>query len=127
MTLFTSQGQAKRFFVQKIVAQATREGHPLSENAQWMLSWSESDPEFMATFDNARVSALAAEMSDEEYEAKVAGLAQRVCAREIASDPTALATYREAYRVLNEGDHYLSIILDRGLKKWLHPWWKFRW
>ena len=121
--MFTSQGQAKRFFVDKIVAQATQEGHPLSENERWMLSWSESDPDF--NVDLSRASVLAAEISDEEYETKAAGLAQRAFARDIASDPGALTIYKEAYRVLNEGDHYILIILDRGLAKRLRPWWAF--
>ena len=75
--MFASQGQAKRFFVEKIVAQATREGRPLSENERWMLSFSESDPEFVV--DATRVRALEAEIPDAEYERKVAGLADRAC------------------------------------------------
>ena len=121
--MFTTPGQAKRFFVDKIVAQATQEGHPLSDNERWMLSWSESDPEFPV--DPARASALTAEISDEDYERKVAGLAQRALAKDIATDPGALAIYKEAYRTLNEGDHYILIMLDRGLAKRLRPWWAF--
>ena len=123
MTLFTSQGQAKRFFVDKIVAQATQKGHPLSDNERWMLSWSESDPGF--AIDVARASALEAEISDEDYERKAAGLAKRAFAKDIASDPGARTIYKEAYRVLSEGDHYMLIILDRGLGKRLRPWWAF--
>jgi len=43
---FASQRQAKQFFVERIVAQARREGLPLSSDEEWMLSFSESDPEF---------------------------------------------------------------------------------
>ena len=86
--MFASQGQAKRFFADKIAAQATREGHPLSENERWMLSFSESDPEFVV--DHSRVTALAAEIPDAQYEDKVAGLAQRACASDIASNPRSL-------------------------------------
>ncbi len=121
--MFTSQGQAKRFFVDKIVAQAAKEGHLLSENERWMLSFSESDPEF--TVDHTRVAALAAELPDAEYEEKVAGLARRACAADMASHPDALATYREALRVLREGDHYIVIMLDAGLARLLRPWWAF--
>jgi hypothetical protein len=121
--VFTSQGQAKRFFVEKIIAQAALEGHPLSGNERQMLSFSESDPEFVV--DPVLVSTLAAEISDEDYEEKVAGLAERSCAREIASNPEVLTSYREAYNALNQGDHYLLIMLKRGLSRWLHPWWAF--
>ena len=125
MSMFTSQGQAKRFFVDKIVAQATREGKPLSENERWMLSFSESDADFVV--DHSRVSALAAEIPDDKYEEKVAELARRACTADIASDPSALSAYKEAFRALNEGDHYLLIMLRRGLSKWLRPWWAFWW
>jgi hypothetical protein len=71
------------------------------------------------------VSTLAAEISDEDYEGKIAGLAERSCAREMASNPTALTSYRDAYHALNQGDHYLLIMLKRGLSRWLRPWWAF--
>ena len=121
--MFRSQGQAKRFFVEKIIAQAALEGHPLTGNERQMLSFSESDPEFVV--DPVLVAALASEISDEDYEDKVAGLAERSCAREMASNPAALAFYREAYHALNQGDHYLLIMLKRGLSRWLRPWWAF--
>ena len=120
--VFTSQGQAKRFFVDKIVAQAVREGHPLSENERWMLSFSESDPEFV--FDPSRNAAFAAEISDVDYEKKVAGLAVRAYAADIASNPDAGPTYREAFHVLNQGDHYILMMLG-GLSRRLRPWWAF--
>ncbi len=82
--VFTSQGQAKRFFVDKIVAQAVREGHPLSES----------------------------------------GLAVRAYAADIASNPDAGPTYREAFHVLNQGDHYILMMLE-GLSRRLRPWWAF--
>ena len=119
----SSQGQAKRFFVQKIVEQAMREGRPLSDNERWMLSFSESDPEFVV--DVARVRALDAEIPDSEYEQKVAGLAERACATDIAADSEALATYKEAFRVLSQGDHYLLIMLRQGVSRRLRPWWAF--
>jgi len=100
-----------------------REGRPLSENERWMLSFSESDPEFVV--DVARVRALEAEIPDSEYERKVAELAERACATDIAADPEALASYKEALRVLSQGDHYILVMLRRGLSRRLRPWWAF--
>jgi hypothetical protein len=60
--VFTSQGQAKRFFVGRIVTQAARDGRPLSDAEQWMLSFSESDPEFVV--DPARVERVQNEITD---------------------------------------------------------------
>jgi hypothetical protein len=121
--MFNSQGQAKRFFVEKIVAQAVVEGQPLSEAERRMLSFSESDPEFVV--DPALVEQLAAEISDEDYEAKVTGLIARSCEREVASNSGAVESYREAYRTLNQGDHYVLIMVKQGLSRWLRPWWAF--
>jgi len=70
--VFTSQGQAKRFFVDRIVAQAATDGIPLSEAERQMLGFSESDPEYVV--DPALVDRLEREISDDDYEAKVANL-----------------------------------------------------
>ncbi len=121
--MFTSQGQAKRFLAEKIVAQAAHEGRPLSENEQWMLEFSESDPGFVV--DPARVAAFEREIPDDQYEDRIAGLIERACAADIAANPEARGQYKEALRVLNEGDHYLGIIAKRGLGRSLRPWWAF--
>jgi hypothetical protein len=122
--LFASQGQAKRFFVDKIVAQAAAEGSPLSDAERQMLSFSESDPEFVV--DPALVRQLEAEISDQQYEAKVAGLVQRSYERDAAHDNGTRDAYRDAYTVLRQGDHYLLVMIDRALKAQLRPWWAFR-
>jgi hypothetical protein len=44
--MLPSEDQAKRFFVDKIVAQAIAEENPLADVQCNMLSWSESDPQF---------------------------------------------------------------------------------
>jgi hypothetical protein len=75
LTVFSTEGEAKRFFVERIVAQATFEQLPLSVAEQRMLSWSESDPEYKV--DVSLPVQLQAEASDESYEAKIAGLVQR--------------------------------------------------
>lgn len=123
MTIFTTQGQAKRFFVDKIAAQAAREGTPLSDAERQMLSFSESDPEFVV--DPALVGKLQAEISDEDYEAKVAGLIERSWKRDVEADSDAGNVYREALTMLSQGDHYLLIMLRRALRKRLRPWWAF--
>ena len=121
--MFTTQGQAKRFFVDKIITQAAAEGRPLSESERWILSFSESDPEFVV--DLTRVAALGAEISDEDYEAKIAGLVERACERDLVSSSGELAKYRAAYATLKQGDHYLMVMLEPGLSRWLRPWWAF--
>jgi hypothetical protein len=110
--LFSSH-EAKTFFVDKAVAQAEAEGQPLSANERWMLRFSESDPDFVV--DPARVEHLRREISDNDYEAKVAGLLERCYRRDIGADPRARATYAAAADTLRQGDHYLSIMIERAL------------
>ena len=121
--MFTSQGQAKRFFVDKIVDQARIDGTPLSDAEREMLSFSESGPEFVVN--PALVEKLGAEISDQDYETKVAGLLERSWKREVKADSKAADLYREAFAVLSQGDHYLLVMLKRALGLQLRPWWAF--
>jgi hypothetical protein len=121
--MFNTQGDAKRFFVEKVVQRARHEGLSLSAAERWMLLFSESDPEF--DVDPRRVDELASEMSDEEYEAKVEGLLQRSFAADLAADDGAHATWQRARLVLAEGDHYIQIMIDRAMGGTLKRWWEF--
>jgi hypothetical protein len=121
--VFESESHAKRFFVDKIVGETAAELRPLSDSERQMLSFSESDPEFVVN--PALVSKLAAEISDKEYEAKVAGLLKRAYQRDVARDSAERDTYREAYAVLSQGDHYLLIMINQALGRQLRPCWAF--
>jgi hypothetical protein len=111
--LFSSQRAAKAFFVERILAQAEAEGVQLSDNERWMLRFSESDPNF--ALDPARVAQLEAEVLEEDYERKVAGLVHRAYQADARASGSATATYREAAAVLHQGDHYLLVMIDRAL------------
>jgi hypothetical protein len=118
-----SQTEAKRLFVEKVVMQARLEGVSLSDAERAMLSWSESDPDFVV--DPQLPERLAAEISDEEYEKKVTGLLVRRFAAEGGQDPGAEAQWRLAAEVLHQGDHYILIMLDAAVGSRLKPWWQF--
>jgi hypothetical protein len=118
--MFTSQMEARQFFIDKIAAQAVTEGVRLSDAESKILSFS-SDAEPPSS--SPLVETLKSEMSDEEYESKIAGLVERSWKRDIAHDKTASEFYREAYSVLNRGDHYLLIMINRALGRHLRPWW----
>jgi hypothetical protein len=111
--LFSSQREAKAFFVERILAQAEAEDVQLSDNEQWMLRFSESDPDFAV--DPARVAQLEAEVPQEDFETKIAGLLYRAYQADAGADGGATATYREAADVLHQGDHYLLVMVDRAL------------
>ena len=111
--MFATEGEAKRFFVERIIAQSVAEGHPLSRAQRWMLSFSESDPEFAV--DPSLVAECEAEISDDEYEAAVTGLLQRSYEHDQASGSVARNLYRDAHAKLAEGDHYLLVMIARAL------------
>jgi len=119
--MFATQAEAKRFFVERVLAQARAEQLQLSPAERGMLSWSESDPSF--TPDPALVEQLATEVSDEAYEGKIAGLLERSYRRDLSADSAAGDRYREAYSVLTRGDHYLVVMIRRALGRYLRPWW----
>ncbi len=114
------QSEAKRYFVARIVAEATAQGIPLSPAEQYMLSWSESDPHL--TQDPGLTAAFGDETNDTEFENKVVRLIREANAHDLKLQPTARARWRDAYAVLNEGDHYLLVMLRDALgwrlKKW---------
>jgi hypothetical protein len=81
------------------------------------------NPEFDA--DPALAGKLASQTSDEEYEAKIARLLKRCFAADVAADSHARDVWREAYRVLQEGDYYISIVIDRAVGPQMKHWWQF--
>ena len=119
-----TQTEAKRFFVDKVPAQAGYEGMALSDAEQKMLFWSESDPDWVV--DLELPERLAAEISDEDYEKKIAGLLSRAYRAEIARSQEARDQWKQASDVLHQGDHYILIMLDQDLAGLqTKRWWKF--
>ena len=82
--------------------------------------------------ENAVVEKLHAEISDEDYETRVAGLLERPWRRDVESDSTAGDVYRQAFTVLTQRDHYLLVMINRATRRdqpragrHLRPWWAF--
>ena len=111
--MLSSERDARRFFVDKVVTQARDEGSPLSAAQQWMLNYSDSDPEFEV--DPDKLDTFCREISEEEYEATIAGLLRRRYRRDVAADRNAAEHYREAFRVLNQGDYYILSPIQSAL------------
>jgi hypothetical protein len=123
--MVNTQSEAKRFFVEKVIQRASSEGVSLSAAERWMLPFSESDPEFDVDID--LVNQLESEMSDEEYEAKIAGLLKRSFVADMAADAGAgaRAVWQQAHSVLAQGDHYIGIMIDQAVGGNLKRWWEF--
>ena len=114
---FSSQWEAKQFFAQRVITQAKMEGVSLSEAERYMLSWSESDPEFTPNYELA--AKVDKEIPQDKYEAKIRGLLERAYRHDIQTDPLAETRYREAYKTLKQGDHYILIMVKQALRsKW---------
>ena len=91
-----TEREAKRFFADRIIKQAEFAGVGLSAAEQAMLFWSESDPDLRGGPD--LVAQLATEISDGNYEAKIASLAERALDRDLAERKSALVEWRRFQR-----------------------------
>jgi hypothetical protein len=68
---------------------------------------------------------FADQISDSDYEVKVAGLLRRSLTDEIGRDPQAKDLWQQAWSVLKEGDHYILIMIDAAVGQQRTPWWRF--
>jgi hypothetical protein len=118
-----TQSEARRFFIEKVLQQAQAEGVPLSRDEQQMLLWSESAPDSVS--DPALAERLTREMSDSDYEAKIAGLLGRRFRQDVAIDARTRGVWQQAWSALSQGDHYISIMIDQAVGRQLKPWWRF--
>jgi hypothetical protein len=122
MAAFHTQSDARRFFIERIIEQAARDGVALTHDEQQMLSWSESAPDSVA--DPALAERLAAVISDVDYEAKVGNLLRRSLAADRARDHQARDRWSDAWKVLSQGDHYILAIVNEAIGGHVKPWWR---
>jgi hypothetical protein len=108
---FGTQAEAKRFLISRVIEQAQTDGVSLSEAERHMLGWSESDPDFEPN----DLLAEAPEVSETDFEPKIAGLIRRAYDRECRATSEAKLLYQEARDKLSEGDHYISVMVAQAL------------
>jgi hypothetical protein len=107
---FKTIKQAKDYLANRIVAEAAREGVPLSETERKMLYFSESD---WTLPDMVQVSAEFDRNYDQnEYEDKIAGLVLEIGMRDHSQSQTDTEAWDEAVEELSEGDNYLSLLVS---------------
>jgi hypothetical protein len=112
------EASAKRFLIDRVAAQATREGKPLSEAETYMLAWSEADPGFSP--DAELDSVFDAKTTPEEFESSISALLRRAYRADVAADPSVRSEYLAAYDRLKKNDHYIAVMLDPALGVALH-------
>ena len=117
------QESAKAYLIDLIITQARRDGVSLSEAERYNLAWSESEP---GSRQKAEMDAqLEQQTTPEEYEKKIEGIIKRAYKTAIESSPDGKRTFKEAYRVLSKGDHYILVMLREALGMRLQAWWPF--
>jgi hypothetical protein len=120
---FTDQREAKSFFINKILNQAEYEGVNLSAAGRYMLQWSESDPFFVQ---NTKLNEqFEQEIALKGYEEKIQALIKCAYQRDVNLSPDAKDSYRDAYKILSKGDHYILVMIRGALGLKLNKWWPF--
>ncbi|MGO9775452.1 MAG: hypothetical protein ACLQGT_08070 [Terracidiphilus sp.] len=105
----TSVTKAKKFFVNRIMEQAKRDGVSLSEIEVQMLGFAETN----ASAEEMEAAAVfERDFNDEEYEAKVAKLLK--CAYQQDKESGKEAAWDSALTELAEEDMYLLVMIERA-------------
>ncbi|HEX9760822.1 MAG TPA: hypothetical protein VGA40_07870 [Candidatus Acidoferrales bacterium] len=122
---FESSIEARDFFIQKVVEQASREGVSLSDDDRFLLGYStegvDEDSSEMEVLEDKFDDALGERLGS-EYESMVAGLLQRAFEYETEMAqrmglPNPRDAWRSAFEVLTNQDHYLTVVIERGIGK----------
>lgn len=110
---FSNEREAKEYLIERIVAEAHREGVVLADIERKMLYFSETG---WTLPDMLEVSAQFEQDYDEaDYERKIVSLAQKVERQNGAEGGDEQAAWDEAVRKLSEGDHYLLVLINPRL------------
>jgi hypothetical protein len=117
-----TKDEARRFFIDRLIAEAERSGVALSVNERKTLDWSEVEPGCVS--DPTVAEALSQEISDEAYEAKICRLLEAAYEHDVTADAGAKAAYRDAYSLLKQGDYYLLVMIEEALGRRLRRWWQ---
>ncbi|HWF67737.1 MAG TPA: hypothetical protein VN670_10540 [Acidobacteriaceae bacterium] len=107
MNQFQTVRDAKEYLVRRILAQAKRDGVPLSDVERDMLYFSETDwtlPNMMAVSQNFDQN-----YDQDEYESKIGKIISRIRNQ---PDGNLDDSWNEAVHRLRDEDHYLLVLID---------------
>ena len=108
---------AKQFFSNKIIAQAKKDGVPLSPAEKYMLNFSESDQTF--NINDKMVAAFENETPEDEFELKIIKLIKSAYNDDIKKSKKEHSIYKEHYQNIQKGDHYIFFMIDVALSEHL--------
>jgi hypothetical protein len=118
--IYVDQHDAKKFFIEKVIAQANKESSPLSEAQKYMLGWTEVEEGFQI---NEKLNKkFSEETNDEDYKRRICALLEHVYAEDVAADPKMKETYRNAYRAMAKNDHYIHVMIREALGSKVKRW-----
>jgi hypothetical protein len=103
---FSTQREAKQFLANKIVAEAEREGAPLSDVERRMLLFCEQEPETVTGFPDDVLENI-----DTEYEERITSLLRAAYERD-QENRDEKQRFEDAYLKLQDGDHYLLVMAE---------------
>lgn len=110
MSRFADDCEAKQFAVELILSEAERAGIYLSELERKMLYFSETGWTIPGMAETAQK--FENECDSGQYEKKINALTKRLHTRLQSDDPLTLKAWSDALRKLNEGDHYLLVLIS---------------
>jgi hypothetical protein len=113
MNSFQTGREAKEYLIRRILAQADREGTPLSELERNMLYFSETD----WTLPNMKAISQEFDQtySQDEYERKIGQIIQRIY--DLPDSNNNGDRWKEAVQLLRDEDHYLLVLIDGASSK----------
>lgn len=111
--MFADKTHAKKFFIDKIIAQARIDDVNLSTAEIYMLGWSEVESDFK--MDQKLNESFYNETTDEKFEAKVVQLIYHAYEKDLQVDGRNEKLYEDAYNTLTKGDYYIAIMVDMAM------------
>lgn len=103
--------EGKEFLISRIIAEAKREGVPLTDTEQEMLWWTEVHPEPHIPDLKRLAERFDDECDSDEYEEKIRALATGARDQAAKASPAQEQRWKEAVNAIGKEDHYLNVML----------------
>ncbi len=112
---FSDDLNAKQFFIDKVSRQAEKSGVSLTEAEKHMLT--RAGIEKGSSIDKKIRHQFYTETTHGEFEQKVTSLLKKAYETEVNADMGRKEIYRNAYKVLKQGDHYIQMMIEESIGK----------
>jgi hypothetical protein len=110
---FSNEFKARQFFIDRVSRQAEKNGVSLTDAEKNMLT--RTGTENKSPIDKNITNQFHAETTYGEFEQKVASLLKKAYEAEVNGDDGKKEVYRNAYKALRQGDHYIQMMIDDSI------------